>query len=100
MVVVVIKNYIVRNRRFVIAKDEEGYMAIEDKYITDGKLNTPLRRYQVFAEDDLNECLKRVTRSVELAHLEAEGHSRAEAFAIVFGMMDKLPELEKAFAGL
>lgn len=96
----IIKNFVARNRNFTIVQNEEGfYLAIEDKYITDGKLNKTLNGFQMYASKDLNTCLNTCKTQVEIEYLEAQGHSKAEAFGICFGIpADKLAELEKAGA--
>lgn len=99
---VVIKKFLVRDREFVICKNEEGfYLAIEDKYInSDGTLNTKLYGHQMSASKDLNECLNTTKNHVEIDYLLSKGHSRAEAFAIIFNAMDRLEDLKKIFDGI
>lgn len=96
----IIKDFIVRDRHFTIVQNEEGFfLAIEDKYITDGKLNRTLNGFQMFASKDLNTCLNTTKNQVEIEYLEAQGYSKAEAFGICFGIpTDKIAELEKAGA--
>lgn len=94
----IIKKLVVRNRHFTVVKDERGfYLAIEDKYITDGKLNTTLNGFQMYANKDLNECLKTCKTQVEIEYLVDNGYSKAQAFATVFNI-PMTEELEKAFA--
>ena len=97
---VIIRNFIVRDRNFTIVQNHQGfYCAIEDKYINaDGRINTVLNGFQMNASKDLDDCLTGTKNMVEIDYLVSKGHSKAEAFAILFNMMDKLPELEKAFA--
>ena len=96
---VVVKKYIVRNRQFVIVENEEGfYLAIEDKYINaDGKLNTKLNGIQMCASKELNECLGRCKDHVEIDCLISHGYSKAEAFAKMFNMEDRLDGLKEVF---
>lgn len=95
----IIKSYIQRGRHFTIAQNEDGFfLAIEDKYITDGKLNRTLNGFQMYASKSLQDCLTSLRNAIEIEYLESQGHSKAEAFAIHFNMLDKLEEIEKAFA--
>lgn len=99
MTATIIKNYIVRGRHFTIVKNAEGfYLAIEDKYITDGKINTTLNGVQMNASKDLNQCLDLVKSEVEIDYLVEQGHSKSEAFAIYFNLTDRQEEINKMFA--
>ena len=91
----IIKQFTTRSRHFTIIKDENDfYCAIEDKYITDGKLNTTLNGFQMYANKDLNKCLNSVVDAVEVDHLVKSGYSKAEAFAIHWNLpLDKCREL-------
>ena len=92
----IIKKVSIRNRHFTIVKDEAGYyLAIEDKYITDGKLNQTLNGFQMHAHKELQGCLNSVKDCVEVAYLVSQGMSKAEAFCTYWGMMDQLTEIEK-----
>ena len=83
----IIKQLVVRGRSFAIVKNEDGfYLAIEDKYITDGKVNTTLNGLQMCASKNLNTCLNDCRNRTEIEWLEEQGHSKAEAFGIVFGI--------------
>lgn len=94
----IIKNLVVRGRRFTIVQNEDGfYLAIEDKYITNGKLNTPLNGFQMYASKDLNGCLNTCKTQVEIAYLVEQGYSKAEAFATAMNI-PLTEELKQAFA--
>jgi len=96
MATTIINDFVARGRHFTIVKDEqEFYLAIEDKYITDGKLNKTLNGFQMYANKDFNRCLNACKNGVEIDYLEAQGKSRAEAFAIVFNV-PLTEELKKA----
>lgn len=83
----IIKNLVSRNRHFMIVKDENGfYMAIEDKYITNGKTNTELNGLQTNASRDLNECIKTTLNKVEMDYLVESGYTKAEAFSKIFNL--------------
>lgn len=98
MATTIIKNFVVRDRYFVIVKNEQDFfLAIEDKYITDGKMNTTLNGLQMFANKDLNDCLDTLRRHVEIEYLEGQGFSKAEAFGKVFNI-PVTAEFEKLFA--
>ena len=98
MATTIIKNFVVRDRHFVIVKDEQDfYLAIEDKYITNGKLNKTLNGFQMYANKDLNDCLNTCKHQVEIEYLVSEGYSKAEAFAIEFNI-PLTEEFKKAFA--
>lgn len=101
MATTIIKNFVVRDRYFTIVKNEDDfYLAIEDKYIdANGRLNTTLNGFQMYANKDLNDCLNTCKNQVEIEYLEAQGYTKAEAFGIVFGIpADKLEILVKAGA--
>ena len=94
----IIKTFTTRNRNFTIVKDNEGfYLAIEDKYITDGKTNTTLNGLQMFASKDINQCIKMCKNQVETDYYLSQGMTRAEAFAKVFNV-PLTPALESVFA--
>lgn len=98
MTTTIIKDFVVRDRHFVIVQNEQGfYLAIEDKYITDGKLNKTLNGFQMYANKDLNWCLNTCKNQVEIDYLEAQGKSKAEAYAIVFNI-PLTAELKQALA--
>ena len=100
---VIVRNYEVRNRHFVIVKDNNGYYeAIEDKYLdSEGKLTKRLNGFDMHAYKDLNQTLNSVKNWVEIEYLEKEeGYTRAKAIATVFNMLDNLEELEKAYSSL
>lgn len=80
----VVREFIVRNRKFTIVKKDGFFCAIEDKYITDGKLNTALNGLQMHASKDLNICLNTVKACVEVDHLVQQGMSRQEAVMSYF----------------
>ena len=77
--VVVVKEFIVRDRKFTIVKQDDFFLAIEDKYITDGKVNTQLNGLQMHASKDLNDCLNTTKDCVEVDYLIQQGMSRDEA---------------------
>lgn len=83
----IIKNFVVRNRNFTIVRNEDGwYLAIEDKYITNGKLNTTLNGFQMYASKDLNDCLDTCQKQIEIEYLISQGFTKAEAFAKIFNI--------------
>ena len=103
VVKVVVRNFVVRDRKFVIVQDSNGwYEAIEDKYLdSEGKLTKRLNGFDMHAYKDLNQTLNSVKNWVEIEYLEQEeGYTRAKAIATVFNMLDNLEELEKAYSSL
>ena len=80
----VVREFIVRDRKFTIVKKDGFFCAIEDKYITDGKLNTALNGLQMNASKDLNMCLNTTKSCVEIDHLVQQGMSRREAVMAYF----------------
>jgi hypothetical protein len=102
MIDVIIRNFTSRNRHFTIVCDEQGYFqAIEDKYIDeDGKLTKTLYGYQTFANKDMNMTLTNLKNQIEIDYLVEQGHSKAEAFGIVFNLIGKIDmaTLEQMFA--
>lgn len=96
--IVIIKEFIARSRKFTIVLNEQKYYcAIEDKYITDGKINQELNGLQMYCDRDLNACLDHVRDAVEMDYLMSQGVSKAEAFCTVFNMMDKLDTIKSLF---
>jgi len=94
----IIKTFTARNRNFTIVKDDEGfYLAIEDKYITDGKTNTALNGLQMSASKDLNQCLTMCNNKVDTDYYLSQGMTKSEAFAKVFNL-PMTPALENLFA--
>ena len=96
--IVIIKEFITRNRKFTIVLNEQKfYCAIEDKYITDGKINQELNGLQMYCDKDLNACLDHVRDAVEMDYLISQGMDKAEAFCKVFNMMDRLDVIKPLF---
>ncbi len=96
----IIKNVTIRNRHFTIVKNDDGfYCGIEDKYIDkDGRLNRTLNGFQMHANKDINETIKGIKDKVEMDYLESQGHSKAEAFCIVFDCMDMVDMVAETLA--
>ena len=94
----IIKHVTFRNRNFTIVKDDKYYMAIEDKYITNGKTNAKLNGLQMHANETLSGCLETTQNAVETDYLISQGKSKAEAFCIVFNCMDRLETIKKIMA--
>ena len=91
----VIKRATFRGRTFTIVHDGKFYMAIEDRYVTDGKTNTALNGLQTYASESVSQCLTTMKNAVESDYLVSQGYSRAEAFCIIFNCMDKLADIER-----
>lgn len=78
-----ITTLIARGMKFEIVKDERGYWAIEDKYITDGKLNTQINGITGCLKDNLNDCIEQAKIRAEVHYLiEVEGVDRMDAVRI------------------
>lgn len=86
-----------RGHKYTIAHDGKFYLAIEDKYITNGKMNTTLNGLQMNASDTLNQCLTGIKNRLDMEHYEAQGMSKAEAFCKVFNMPNMVGQMEKVF---
>lgn len=99
---VIIKSFVIRDRHFTIVCDEDGfYQAIEDKFIDkNGKLTKTLYGHQTMADRDLQRCLTNIKNVVEIDYLVKQGHSKAEAFGIVFDLIGKvdMATIEQLFA--
>lgn len=93
----IIKKLEAHNRKFVIVKHEGMYCAIEDKYITDGKINQQLNGLQMKASDNVDDCIQNTLNSVEIDWLVSEGMTKAQAFASVMGIPVEVAEM--VFAG-
>lgn len=91
---VVVKDFSIRGKHFVIVKHQDLYCAIEDKYITDGKVNKRLNGGEMHAGQTLEDCIHFATDYAEVEYLVEQGHTRAEAIAIYWDMLDKLAEIE------
>lgn len=91
-----ITTYKQMGRSFEIVRNDGRYLAIEDKYITDGRLNTKLNGLQMCAADTLKECLRRVSDKVELeakySKFLASGMSEAQALAAAIGVPVEIVE--------
>lgn len=85
----VIKDYVVRGRHFVITRGissvdgRQLYFAIEDKYITDGKLNTRLNGFQTHCHVELNECLNLTRIAVEVGYMKEHGATDEECLEYI-----------------
>ena len=91
-----VRNLVTRGRHFTIVKNQDGwYLAIEDKYITDGKINKTLTGIEMCASHTLKECLSRLNDKVEIAYLISQGYDKAEAFAMHFNMMDRIDAIRQ-----
>ena len=89
----IVKTLVARNRHFTIIKHESNmYCAIEDKYITNGKLNTKLNGLQMHANFGLDGCINDTINDVELEYLVSKGYTKAEAFSKVFNMPIEISE--------
>ena len=85
MMITVIKNVVMRNRHFTVVKNEEGfYLSIEDKYITDGKINQTLNGIQMHASKSLDKCLQGVQDEVEVQYLISLGMDLMDAMKSYF----------------
>lgn len=96
----IIKKVTIRDRHFTIVRNSDGfYCGIEDKYIDeDGRLNKTLNGFQMRANKVLSECIKGLTDEVNMDYLVSHGHTRAEAFCIVFDCMDMLDMVTETLA--
>lgn len=89
----IVKEYKYRGRSFTIIKKDGFYLAIEDKYITDGKMNTSLNGLQMKASEKLGQCIDAVKKSCDIEYYETQGMSKAEAFAKAFDLPIEMAEL-------
>ena len=92
----IVREYKYRGRSFTIIKKDGFYLAIEDKYITDGKMNTSLNGLQMRASEKLEQCIDAVNKSCDIEYYKSQGMSKAEAFAKAFNL--PIEAVEKAFA--
>ena len=98
---VVVRNYVVRNRNFVVVQYDDGwYGAIEDKYIdANGKLTKQLNGLQVHHNENLNDCLEMTRNTVEMDYLIANGKTWGEAICIIHNLpMEKAKALDAVMA--
>ena len=76
-----------RNRNFTIVLEDGWYMAIEDKYITNGRLNTALNGFQMHADKKRANCIEMTKNAIDMDYYQSLGMSKADAFIKVM----KLP---------
>lgn len=98
----IVKNYIYRNRTFVIVYNDElveghpYYLAIEDKYIDEsGRLNKGLNLVEMNAGDTFKDCEERLRNRCDLDYYMSQGADKYEAMAMVFNL--DLNALREAF---
>lgn len=92
---IVVKTLLIRERTFVVVQNDEGwYLAIEDKYITNGRVNTQLNGLQMHASKDLNECLRSTEASVDVDYLTSCGYTPMQAICAVHNI-EYRPEFEE-----
>lgn len=68
-----------RNLTFEIVRDERGFWAIEDKYITDGKLNQQINGLTGNLRDNLEDCIASAKIHAEVDYLISTGLDPMEA---------------------
>ncbi len=75
-----IRTLVAEGRTFTIVHSAEynKYLAIEDKYITDGKLNQQLNGFQMHASDTVDECVNITIMSCRIDRMKAEGMSEQD----------------------
>ena len=83
---VVVKDFVVMDRHFVICKRADGwYLAIEDKYIDEnGRLNTALNGLQMNAGRTLDKCLETCKNNVMFEYYRKKGLSDVDALNKVY----------------
>ena len=75
-----------RNKTFEIVHDEKGFWAIENKYITDGKLNQQINGITGHLRDNIEACIESAKISAEVDYLINTGLNKMEAIEkAVFG---------------
>ena len=82
----IVREYNYKGRNFTIITKDEHYLAIEDKYITDGKMNKTLNGLQMYASATLSQCITKVKTQVDFDSYTEQGMSKAEAFAKAFNL--------------
>lgn len=86
----VISRLTVRDKVFhIIAFKHDGaklYAAIDNAYITDGKINRPLNGVQMHTSSDLNQCIEYARTTTEFDHYIAQGLKKSQAFEKVFNV--------------
>lgn len=92
---VVVQDFSIRGKHFVLVKHQNVYCAIEDKYITDGKINKRLNGLEMHVGKTLEECINYTTDYAEVEYLVEQGYSRAEAFCKYWDRMDMLVQMEE-----
>lgn len=82
----VVRNLVILNRRFTVVNNDCMYLSIEDKYITDGKLNTTLYGYQLHPSRDLDECIRNTENHVKIDDLISKGYTKMRAICTVLNV--------------
>lgn len=67
-----------RNFTVVFNKEYNKYLAIEEKYITDGKLNQQLNGLQMHARDTLEECIQETEMTCKIDKMKEAGMDQQE----------------------
>lgn len=78
-----ITTFMARNKKFEVVQDEKGFWAIEDKYITNGKLNRQINGIQGHLRETLEDCLETARISAEVDYLISNGVNAKEAIEMV-----------------
>lgn len=81
----VITRFITNNRKFSIIKSDGVYLAIEDKYITDGRINTQLNGAQMNVSKTLDGCIENTERACKRDEYIEQGYSKLVAVELAYG---------------
>lgn len=76
-------------RTFAIVRYQGKYCSIEEKFITDGKLNTPLYGPALHTGRTVAECVEFTCNACKVDELEAEGIDRMVACVMVVGNVSR-----------
>lgn len=88
-----ITTLVYKGRTFEIVKKDGFYLAVEDKYLTDGIMNTTLNGLQMNASEELGRCINQTKNAVELDEYMEQGFTREEAVCKVLGFPIEMAEV-------
>ncbi len=100
MATTIVRNFTYRNQSYTIVKDGKFYMTINQQFIdADGRITKELHYNDgLHTNETLEGCIRDTKNDLDMKYYMANGKSQAEAFAIVFDMMDRLEDLKELFS--
>lgn len=88
----IINDFSCRGRHFTIVHDGIYYLAIENKYITNGRLNKKLNGLEMSASDTLEQCVEQTKNKCDMKYYTDNGMTPGEAMVKIFGIPAEFAE--------